>query len=410
MESVSGSARLPPSPRRTELRYDAVVVGAGPAGSMAAYEIASAGHSVLMLEKHSRPGIPVCCAEGVGSRGLDKLIKPRPEWISAVINRVRVIAPDGSHTTVTLSGGGYVLDRKKFDYDLAGRAVEAGGRLECGTIGLNLTGHNNHFDTINIQRSSGGSEKIEARIFIAADGVESRIARMAGMDTLVELDEVETLLEYRLENITVSPDLIEFYVGNKVAPKGYLWVFPKSGSSANIGIGIITDGARGDDAMRLLDTFVDQHYPGGVVTEKMGGLTPKYRSKGQFRLGNLLVAGDAARALDSLTGAGIVNAMMSGRYAGLAAVEYLSGRIGHIDDIDRFYPGCFLEEKDEELSRYRRLKNMYTRLEDDDFIDIVKALKIHFAENSTDGINAGKLLARIIKTRPRLIRLVRYIL
>ncbi|MEW5922979.1 MAG: NAD(P)/FAD-dependent oxidoreductase [Candidatus Zixiibacteriota bacterium] len=407
---MSDFVRLQQSKRMIELQYNAVVIGAGPAGSMAAFEIASAGHSVLMLEKHSRPGVPLCCGEGVGRGAFEKLISPRPEWISSVISRARVIAPDGTDAIVTRRENGYILDRKKLDFDLASRAVEAGCRLECDTIGLNLTGDDRNFDEIDIKRKDGNTEQVTARLFIAADGVESRIARTVGMDTFIDIDDVESLLEYRVENISVSPDLIEFYVGNNVAPKGYLWVFPKSATSANIGIGIITDGKRGGLAKSLLDEFMAQHYPNGNVIEKMAGLTPKYNRKELFRRGNLLVVGDAARILDSLTGAGIVNAMLSGRLAGLAAVEYLSNRVDDIEETDRIYPGLFLELKGDELSMYRRLKNAYTHLNDEDFIDIVKALNTYFEHNSTDGVNASKLLAGIIISRPQLIRLARYII
>jgi len=390
--------------------YDAVVIGAGPAGSMAAYEIASAGYSVLMVEKHKRPGLPMCCAEGVGRISFEKIIDPKPEWISSRIDTVRVVAPDGSDVSVAYPGAGYILERPRLDYDLAQRAVAAGCRLECETIGTHVDGNGDRFESIELRRPDGERVMVKAAIFIAADGIESQIARRAGVANAVDIEQVESILEYRVENIDLKVDTIEFFVGNDVAPKGYLWVFPKSPNSANIGLGIISDTKRSEEAGYRLDKFVEKNYPGAVVTHKTAGLTPKYQGKKMFRIRNLLAAGDAARALDSLTGAGIVNAMMSGKYAGAAAAEYLSDGVDGYNKLDNLYPGRFLEVKADELSLYLKLKNVYIRLKDDDFIDIIKALREYFTENSTEGINTGRLLAGLIRTRPRLIRLVKYLL
>lgn len=392
------------------MKYDAVVIGAGPAGSMAAYEIAAAGHSVLMVERDAKPGIPLCCAEGVGRFSFDKLITPRQEWISTSIDGVRVVAPDGSTAVVSYPGAGYVLDRRRFDFDLARRAVEAGCRLECNTSGERLRGNGDCFEAIELMKSSGERETVEAGIFIAADGAESVVARRAGINNVIDIDEVESILEYRVENISLEPNMIEFYVGDKVAPKGYLWVFPKSADSANIGLGLISKTKRSDLTVSLLDSFLKKNYPGGVVTQKIAGITPKYMGRKMFRLNNLLTVGDAARALDSLTGGGIVNAMLSGKLAGRAAAVYLSREIDGYRELDKLYPGRFLELKGDELSLYFKLKNVYKRLDDGDFIDVIKALNEYFSENGTEGINAGKLLAGLIRTRPRLIRLVKYLL
>jgi digeranylgeranylglycerophospholipid reductase len=121
------------------------------------------------------------------------------------------------------------------------------------------------------------------------------------------------------------------------------------------------------------------------------------------------VAGDAARALDSLSGAGIINAMMSGKLAGMAAAEYLSNNSDNYDDLEKLYPGRFLEEKGAELKMYSKLRGIYNRLTDDDFAEIVTALDKKFAGVDISGVNAINVLTGIITGRPGLIRLVRYL-
>jgi digeranylgeranylglycerophospholipid reductase len=390
-------------------RYDAVIVGAGPSGSIAAYEIAAAGYHVLLLEKHAQPGRPLCCAEGVSRAPLESLLTPAKEWICTAIDCIRVTGPNGGSVEVFHEKAGYVLDRKKFDLDLAQRAVRAGAVLECNAIGLELERDEDLFGSIKVLRSSGEISTIKASIFIAADGVESKIARLAGISNLVEINEVESLLQYRVDGVAVASNTIEFFIGNRIAPKGYIWIFPKSDSSANVGLGITVDSNRSGELERRLTYFISERFGRCKIIEKTGGMVPKYQGKATFRSSNLLVVGDAARALDSLSGAGIINAMMSGTYAGQAAVKYLSDPTNDIDRIDDLYPGRFLAAKEEELTLYRKLKNVYDRLDDDDFNDVIRALNDYFRERSPHGIKAGRLLAGLVTTRPRLLRLVRHL-
>jgi digeranylgeranylglycerophospholipid reductase len=393
-----------------QLKYDAVVIGAGPAGSMAAYEIATAGYSVIIFEKHKTPGLPLSCAEAVSRGSFEKIITPEKDWVCTEIDRAKVIGPFGDDVTAVYPGGGLILDRKKLDYSLVSRAVKAGCLLICKTIGLELEKDGDSFRSIEILRANGERQRIKASIFIAADGVESKIARAAGMDNLVNIDEVESLLQYRLDNIDVDPKMIEFYVGNDIAPGGYLYIFPKSESSANVGLGIIIDGYRSDKLEFLLNNFIEQKFGRAHIAEKICGLTPKYQGKKMFRKDNLLVVGDAARALDSLSGAGIVNAMTSGRYAGLAAVEYLESNIKNEEEFDDLYPGRFLKERGEELLLYVKLKNAYRNFTDDDFTEVIKALNKYLSGHDVRQINASRLLMGILMSRPKLLRLARYLL
>ena len=127
-------------------QYDAVVIGAGPAGSRAALEIAQRGYSVLLLEKRKRPGTPLCCAEAVSRPSFEKSIKSKEKWISSRIEKIELITPNLNKMTIHHPKAGYILDRQQMDYDLAQEVVEAGGELECETIGLGLHKNGELFD------------------------------------------------------------------------------------------------------------------------------------------------------------------------------------------------------------------------------------------------------------------------
>jgi len=390
-------------------RYDAVVIGAGPAGSTAAYEIAAAGFTVLFLEKHARPGTPLCCAEALSRSALEDIIKPRPEWISTVIERVKCVAPSGMTAEVYHPQAGYVLDRPIFDAALADRAAAAGADLQCETIGLELQGKDEHYERLEILRPDGSREMVEAALFIAADGVESKISRLAGMDNLIGLDETEACLQYRISGIEIAPDTLEFYVGRDVAPQGYAWIFPKSETSANAGLGLAVRLEKGERTAFYLDRLLKKRFGHYTIEKKFCGLVPRHQGRKMLRRGNLLVVGDAARVIDSLSGAGIGNALLSGQIAGEAAAAFLSGKLSDIEEVGRIYPKRFWDCKGEELIMYSRLRNMYNDLSDDEFEYIFRILKDHFAGRTVTDINFIGLLTGMVLKRPRLLRLARYL-
>ena len=98
-------------------QYDIIVVGAGPAGSIASEVAAATGVSVLLLEKDAQVGSPVRCAEGVGCETVEKLLQsPVPaEAISTTVSKYCFVAPDGTRIYPQVSLMGYILNRDIFD-------------------------------------------------------------------------------------------------------------------------------------------------------------------------------------------------------------------------------------------------------------------------------------------------------
>ena len=108
-------------------RYDVIVVGGGPAGSMAALKAAEGGASVCIMEKDRDIGYPVRCGEAIGELGLKQFVDIRPNWIAATITEFRLISPNGTKIDTEFSGQkGFILHRRIFDYDLCTMAADAG--------------------------------------------------------------------------------------------------------------------------------------------------------------------------------------------------------------------------------------------------------------------------------------------
>jgi len=301
--------------------YDVIVIGAGPAGSMAARTATEAGCSVLILEKRSAIGTPIRCAEGIGKQDLEDFIVPDPAWISAEIKRGVLVAPDGRRITVSGTHTvGYTLDRKLFDRVLAWNAIEAGAEIEVKTLAVPLMENGILVGVTVVQ--NGITKNVRARVVIAADGVESQFAKLTGINTTLKLSEIATCMEYLVTGIDIEEDTNVFYFSHEIAPSGYLWIFPKGKKRANIGIGIRGDySGDGHRAKDYLDAFIQKHYPDGKILEVISGGVPVTRPLPETYGDNLLIAGDAAHVSDPMTGGGIYQALYTGRLAGKTAAN-----------------------------------------------------------------------------------------
>ncbi|HEX4562376.1 MAG TPA: NAD(P)/FAD-dependent oxidoreductase, partial [Gemmatimonadales bacterium] len=299
---------------------DILVVGGGPAGSVAAAEARRAAPevSVVLVERDRAIGAPVRCAEGVGDAGLREFADPTgSSWVARKITKVIFWAPDGTEVKVAEREVGWVLDRTRFDAFLAAEAVGEGAEVRVGT---EVTGMRREGDRWVVEtRGARGSETLRARVVIGADGVETMVGRWAGLDTRVPSRDMESCAQYVVQGIDFDPDAIYLQFGDQVAPGGYAWVFPKGVGVANVGLGIVALKADGRTARGYLDDWIAARYPGGARTGyTVGGVIVHVTVKRTFADGTL-IAGDAAHMVNPLSGGGIVNAMKAGRLAGRTA-------------------------------------------------------------------------------------------
>ncbi len=151
---------------------------------------------------------------------------------------------------------------------------------------------------------------------IAADGVESKFSRWCGIDTTVPVREIMSSVQYVMADVDIDQQSTVFYLGNEIAPEGYLWVFPKGERSANVGIGISgKKSGEGHRAKDYLDRFVKKTFPNGKPIEYIAGGVSVCRPLDCTVADGLIISGDAARVVDPLTGGGIYNGMYTGRLA-----------------------------------------------------------------------------------------------
>lgn len=368
--------------------YDLLVVGGGPGGAIAARTAAEKGLRVLLVEKRPAIGAPVRCAEGIGKELLDEFVKPDERWIAAEIDNARIVAPNG-HSLVLepqMAGNevGYILDRKIFDRELVWQAAEAGADVMVKTRATSPIMEGGVVRGAHLE-FCGRSLEARAEAVIAADGVESKFARWCGIDTTVPYRELATCAQYLLTNIDIEPRTTVFYLGNRIAPEGYIWVFPKGERRANVGIGVSPracgPGKRPKD---FLDSFVRSKFPEGRPIECVVGGVPVCQPLESTVADGLLIVGDAARVSDPLTGGGIYNAMYTGKLAAEVAAECIAEGDCSREALMKYDSGWRDSRMGKAIARNYRIKEFFIKLSDEKLNALIEsASNINLKEFST---------------------------
>ena len=313
---------------KTMNTVDILVIGAGPAGSMAALTSAENGLAVLLVERHNTIGNPVRCAEGVDERGISEFFDPDPSWTAAIITGYNLMAPDGTVVEMNTHGAeGYILERLIFDRMVAERAAEAGAAVMTGVEAVGMSEYCDGSRVVKL-RDSSKEWQVRAGLVIAADGVESCVGRWAGLNTAVPLHDMETCAQVILAGVDIDPHCFAMYFTRKFAPGGYAWVFPKGDKKANVGIGISGDNAHSKKPVNYLDNFLEKYFPDASVVSRTIGGVPCTGGIKKILADGVMAAGDSAHMANPITGGGIVNALAAGRFAGETASEVFHKRSG----------------------------------------------------------------------------------
>ena len=302
------------------MKYDAIIVGAGPAGSVTARFAAESGAKVLLIDRRPEIGIPVLCGEGISQR-VDKWnMLEGSDWIANKMDGAKIYSPNDTMVTLSkeMAGNetGYVVYRDRFDKELARQAGKAGAELLLKTEATDLVKKNKKIAGVKVNQF-GEEFEIESDMVVACDGVESKVGKWAGINTMVKPLDLETCFQYTLENVNWPEDYAEFYLGKKRAPGGYVWVFPKGDGEFNVGIGVLASLSSPGKPKALLDQFIDTH-PGlkkGSPVRMLTGAVSVAKPVETVR-DNVLLVGDAARHADPITGGGLTTSLEGGKIAG----------------------------------------------------------------------------------------------
>lgn len=310
-----------------EERFDVLVVGAGPAGSITALVLARGGARVALVDKASFPR-DKACGDLVGARGVQllhdlQLSVPCETHASDMIvvgprdGRVRLPARSGR----SYPGYGISVARSDFDAALQRAAIDAGAAFFEGHAEAPLDEHDR---LCGFELSS--STRVRADVVVGADGATSRVATVASL-----LDSQRVLWGFAARSYGDSnvrePHIVLWTPERGKAFPGYGWVFPGASGSANYGLGVavLSDRAAGRSAMRAFDAFRSHATRLGILEPSR--TTSRAPLGAWLKLGmvgtvpardRVLLVGDAAGLVNPLQGEGIAQAMGSGAAAARA--------------------------------------------------------------------------------------------
>ncbi len=375
--------------------YDIIVVGAGPAGSMAARFAAERGASVLILEKDRDVGYPVRCGEAVSKAGVEEFISPDEKWIAAHITKFSLTSPDGTEVIIEFGDAGYVLERRIFDYELAKTAAKAGAEILTRAYVNGLILDNGKVAGVKYEYR-GEQKELRSKIVIGADGVESRVGRWAGLETYVDFRDMECCAQITASNINVDGNTLYFYFGKNVAPGGYFWVFPKCGGAANVGLGVSGMVGKNRSALSFLNEFMDTRYPDAPVLTSIAGGVPSTVTLQKISAPGIMLVGDAARQVNPLSGGGIASGMIGGSIAGRIAAEAVKmNKPDHILSYDK----AWRDRLGKRHEIFERIKNGIYNFSDEKFNSIAHAFNKVPQEKRT----LGKLFTTALVNQPSLL-------
>ncbi|MEE9441213.1 MAG: NAD(P)/FAD-dependent oxidoreductase [candidate division Zixibacteria bacterium] len=387
-------------------RYQLLIVGAGPAGAYAATEAARAGLDVLLADRKIEIGRPVCCAEATSLEGLSTFVEPRREFISTEINSVKMTVSTGKELLYDFGNTlGYVLDRPAFEKFLIDRAIERGVEFIGGAYVHDISINGNALASI---QTDTGEYQIESDYIIGADGVESQIGRMAGLETGLDLEHCETTLQYYVTNIEIEPNCLLFYVGDTYSPNGYLWVFPKSENSANIGVGLNPYESDSKFLREKLDKFIKENFPGGRVEFETCGMVPKFKNFDTLGRENILLAGDAARIIDSVTGAGIARALHTGQLAAQVIAEAIDTNLPH-NQMQELYRSRVEKAIGRDMNILSKAYPVFRKFDNRDWEILMEFLEGYLKNRTAESIDPAAMIKSVLTSAPRLLRLTRHL-
>mgnify|MGYP001255523088 CR=1 FL=1 len=375
--------------------YDVIVVGGGPSGSMAARFAAEQGASVLMLEKDRDIGYPVRCGEAVSHAGIEEFIEADEKFISTTIDKFSMIAPDGTEVVVPLDQIGYILERRIFDYELAKQAASRGVQVVTRAYVHGLLFENERVSGVKCE-FKGEQIEIKSKVVIAADGVESRVGRWAGIKTHIDFREMESCVSVTAANIDVNPNTLFLFFGKDVAPEGYFWVFPKYNKAANIGLGVSGAIGKTKSAQTFLDKFMKSHYPDAPILTKIAGGVPSSITLEKISAPGIIIVGDAARQVNPLSGGGIVSGMIGGKIGGTIVGEAIkNNNLDHILTYDK----AWHDRLGKRHEIFNRIKDGIYNFSDEKFNSIAHA----FSKIPMEKRTLGNLFKTALINKPSLL-------
>ena len=319
---------------KSELDYDLIIVGAGPAGCSAAIALAQSNLKVLLLDKDNFPRDKIC-GDAIPDWAFNDLeyVSPgfRKEFLDQckphTFNRSSIITPNGRKLTMNWTRPGYMLPRRQFDSYLLDKVVATGKitlKQSCKVEDVISLPNE------NVLVKCSHSSEFTARIVIGADGPKSVVSKKLAAYT-VKVNQFGSALRAYYSNANVEDETESMVFVEKKYRSGYFWIFPLGGGRVNVGFGMLHKKRNKINSRKAFLYFLEHNK---AVREIMndavpdsdigGGGLPFALKRRKLSGPNFILVGDAASLVDPFSGDGIQNATKSGVLAATYAMKAIN--------------------------------------------------------------------------------------
>ena len=337
-------------------KFDVIVVGAGTGGCLTAKTLAEAGLKVCMIDRKEKQNIgDKVCGDAIGKHHFDNLgiVHPSGAELDQTIKGIKVYSPD-METEVNVQGEGvhgYLINRLLFGQRLIKEAKAAGATLIDLTVVTEPILKNGY--VVGVQTKdlkTGKNSEILAKVVVDASGhsavLRKKLPAEMGIEKEVKDEDVEICYREIRELIEpiVDPGFCKIYLDLQRVPGGYYWVFPKSATTVNVGLGLaMTKGFPNPKDLYNELILSLPLFKGSRVLTGGGGLVPTRKPISPMVANGIIIIGDAACQVNPIHGGGIGSSMMGGVKAAEIIIEALKK-----DDVSRetlwSYTGIFMKE------------------------------------------------------------------
>ncbi len=327
-----------------------VIIGAGPAGCIAAETLASRGARTILIEKEI--GRDKVCAGGIPSLVVEDF-GIRPEILERTFNVVHFIGPSLVRVPMRFPENMYMatVKRKKFDAHLLRRAQDAtaiviSGRFVDYEPGKRLK--------VRYKTDDGTVYTAYADFLIGADGAMTRVGFQTFGTNLPQVVAIQEEIKLDKVGLTHYYNHCEFYYASRVSPDYYGWIFPHT-NTISLGVGTTYEHAdKLDEYLAELKRINGRFLENATVQDRSAAVIPKamYPSPGKE---NVLLCGDAAGFVLPGCGEGIFFAMESGRRAARAIID--APRKGY-RDVVRKYGESLKGDYEQIFDYFRRIEKV----------------------------------------------------
>ncbi|MEM2970909.1 MAG: NAD(P)/FAD-dependent oxidoreductase [Candidatus Bathyarchaeia archaeon] len=380
-----------------------IVVGGGPCGSFTALNLAKQGVQVEVFEEHSEIGTPSHCPGHLSIKGLKNLgLHPLPaEIVENTFCGIVFHSPKNSEFSILFSSPiTCTVSRVLFDKYVAEMAMKLGAKCHLNSRVESLIIKHGFVRGACIQQH-GEKVQFHAKVVIDAEGVSSRISRMAGLSPLNPSTLVNGV-HAEVENVKdIDENLVEVFLGRSYAPGFYAWLIPKGEGKAKVGLA-----AKTGNPKELLRKLMLKH---PIASKKLckakilqvafhpiplGGPISKAYANG------FLAVGDAASQVKPTTGGGVIFGLSCAKVAAEVVFEALQK-----DDFFSAFLGLYQKRcrinYGFDVKVMLKIRKMLNRMSDeklDEAIRLCKKLELNEALRGIDEVDfQGKTLLKLLR-------------